>query len=97
MSVFKTVIKHCVTGIDGETYDPARIYGAIAVFTFLGLSIYSVVFNNADWDAQEFGIGFGTLLLAFGLGVVVKSGTEPLEPPTDKGPPPGKGGGTGNE
>jgi hypothetical protein len=82
MNTLKTIIKHCVTGIDGETYDPARIYGAIAVFTFLGLSIYSVVFNNSDWNAQDFGIGFGALLVGFGVGVSVKSQTEPEEPPT---------------
>lgn len=88
MSTFTTIIRHCVTGIDGETYDPARIYGALAVLTFLLLSIYSVVVNNAPWDAQAYGIGFGSLLLGFGLGVIVKSETEPPEPlqPTDKQP-----------
>lgn len=80
-----TIFTHCITGIDGETVDPARVYGGAAVAVFLGLAIYSVVWNKAAWDAGGFGIGFGSLLLGFGIGVKVKASTEPEE---------NKGGGT---
>lgn len=72
-----TIFNHCITGIDGETVDPARLYGLVAVVTFFGLSIFSVVVNDAAWNAQDFGIGFGVLLAGFGIGVASKAGTEP--------------------
>lgn len=71
------IISDCLTGLDGITYDPARIYGAIAVLTFIGLAIYAVVGKGQAWDAQAYGIGFGTLLAGFGLGVGMKRHTEP--------------------
>lgn len=71
------ILKDCITGIDGKTVDPARLYGLLAVLAFLGVSIYSVVFNNAVFDAQAYGIGFGTLLAGFGISVAVKHSSEP--------------------
>lgn len=73
----KRILWHCVTGIDGETVDPARLYGMFAVATFLFLAFYSVVFNHAAWNAQDYGIGFGALLVGFGASVAVKAKTEP--------------------
>lgn len=71
------LIHDCLTGIDGKTYDPSRVYGALAVLTFLGLAILSVGFNKQPFDPQAFGIGFGGLLVGFGLGVSTKAKTEP--------------------
>ena len=69
------LIKDCLTGIGGEDYDPARVYLAIAVATFVSLSIYAV-YKGQTFDPQAFGIGFGTLLAGGGLGVKFKSHTE---------------------
>lgn len=77
MNTIRTVIKDCLTGIDGVTYDPARCYGAIAVFTFLGLAIYAVVYKGQAWDPQAYGIGFGAVLAGFAWGVATKAKTEP--------------------
>lgn len=77
MATLKQLIKDCLTGIDGKTYDPSRIYGAMAVLTFLGLAIFSVLLKNQTFDPQSFGLGFGGLLLGFGLGVSTKADTEP--------------------
>lgn len=77
MSMIAKIIHHCVTGIDGETYDPARIYGMVAVLVFFVLAIVAVIVKNQPWDAQAYGIGFGALLAGFGLGVSLKSKTEP--------------------
>jgi hypothetical protein len=71
-----TMIKDCLTGIDGVTYDPARIYLFLAFLSFLTLEIYSVI-KGKSFDAQNFGIGFGALLAAGGFGISVKSKTEP--------------------
>jgi len=71
------VIKDCLTGIDGVTYDPARVYLAMAVLCFLALEIYMVVLQGKPFDAQSFGLGFGTLLAAGGFGIHIKAKTEP--------------------
>lgn len=73
---FRKLVRDCLTGVNGNDADPARVYGMIAVFTFIGLAIYAVVWKNAAWDAQSFGAGFGLLLTGFGLGVKFKSHTE---------------------
>ena len=71
------LVKDCLTGIDGESYDPARVYLAVAVLTFLGLAIAALVVKGQPFDPQAFGFGFGALLAGGGLGVKLKSHTEP--------------------
>ena len=71
------IIKDCLTGLDGETYDPSRVYLGMAVISALGLQISAVVVNKQPFDMNAFGIGFGALLAGGGLGVAAKSKTEP--------------------
>lgn len=71
------ILKDSITGIDGVTFDPARIYGLLAVLIFFVLAVVAVIVKNQPWDAQAYGIGFGALLAGFGLGVGLKSKTEP--------------------
>lgn len=77
------MIKQLFTGIDGETFDPARVIGygsAIAVvIAFLFNSIYSVM-HAGTFDAQAYGVGAGGVLagiMAVGVGVGAKAKTEP--------------------
>lgn len=70
------IIKDCLTGKDGQTYDPARVYLAAGVASFLALAFYTV-FKTHTFDYQSFGIGFGAVLAAGGLGIKLKSHTEP--------------------
>jgi hypothetical protein len=79
----KMLVKHCLTGKDGETYDPARVVGypaALAgVTVFLFNSVYVVVHTKA-FDPQAFGLGFGGVMAgvaAVAGGVAWKSKTEP--------------------
>lgn len=76
MNAIREIIKHCLTGPDGETYDPARVYLAGAVAVFLG-GACTVVWQSHALDFQAFGIGFGALLAGGGLGINLKAGTEP--------------------
>ena len=45
--------KDLFTGIDGKTYDPARVYGGLAVVGFLALSTVAIVFHKQPWNAQD--------------------------------------------
>lgn len=76
LNKIKEIIIHCLTGVDGVTYDPARVYLAGAVLVFLGGAIVVVVKTHA-LDFQAFGLGFGALLAGGGLGIHLKAATEP--------------------
>lgn len=71
------VIDHTLTGIDGETYDPARICLALGINVFLFLEIYNTVYLHQPFNAQDFGIGFGAILAAGGAAIGLKAKTEP--------------------
>lgn len=70
------IIKDCITGIDGVTVDPARVYLASAVIIFLAGACY-VIYKSHAFDYQAFGIGFGALLAGGGFGISKKANTEP--------------------
>jgi len=74
----KTIAMDCITGIDATTIDPARVYLAGAVVTFLAGAVV-VIAKTYALDFQAFGIGFGALLAGGGLGIAAKSKTEPGE------------------
>lgn len=80
----KVVTQHCATGIDGRTYDPARVIGygsaVLVVLSFVFCQVYNVVINKIAFDASAAGIGAGAILAAVaavGAGVAAKSKTEP--------------------
>ncbi len=70
-------IKDILTGIDNQTYDIGRASFLCALLSFLGLEIYAVVWKNAPFDLQAFGIAFGTMIAALGAALNLKSKTEP--------------------
>lgn len=74
--MLKTLVMHCITGIDGVTIDPARVYLLVAVGVFLGGACV-VIYQTHALDFQSFGIGFGALLAGGGLGIGAKAKTEP--------------------
>lgn len=67
------VIKDCITGIDGESFDVGRVLLASGVIVFLGLSIY----HHEKFDPMDFGAGLGGILVGGGAGIGMKSKTEP--------------------
>ncbi|MGC8519960.1 MAG: hypothetical protein ACP5P4_15800 [Steroidobacteraceae bacterium] len=48
------------------TYEIAKASGALVVITYLGLSIYAVVWKGQTFDPQSFGIGAGAVIAAMG-------------------------------
>ncbi|MCX5863623.1 MAG: hypothetical protein NTW42_00895 [Deltaproteobacteria bacterium] len=83
-AAIKKLAHDCCTGIDGTTYDPARVVGygsaAMLVSTFaFALVVHAI---NGQFDAQASGIGAAALLggvAAVGGGVALKSKTEPAQ------------------
>jgi hypothetical protein len=69
-------LKHILTGIDGETFDPARILWVLGVVSFLGFTGYEV-WKTGHFDMVNFGVAYGGLLAAGAAGVRIKADTEP--------------------
>jgi hypothetical protein len=74
------IVKMCrdsATGIDGATFDPARVLWIVGVITFLVLSVHTTYTLGKAFDYQSFGIGLGAVLAGGGFAVNVKASTEP--------------------
>lgn len=69
--------RHCLTGQDNQTYDIARVLAALSVVVFLSLTVYSVIHLGQAWDAQQFGIGLGSVFGATGAFIKLKETSEP--------------------
>lgn len=70
------MFKHLFTGIDNQTYDVGRVLWVMGVIVLLGLSIVSV-FLSHEFNAINFGTGFGGILAGGGAGIGLKAKTEP--------------------
>jgi hypothetical protein len=78
--LLKKIIMDSITGIDGETIDPARIFFCIITLEYAALAAFAVVNNPAhSFDLQSFAIGAGALLAGGGAGIALKADTEPKE------------------
>ncbi len=71
------IVNDMMTGIDGETVDPARVLWAAGVLVFLAGAVVLMV--QGKFDLQTYGIGFGAVLGGGAFGVKIKSSTEPKE------------------
>lgn len=69
--------KHLLTGVDGVTYAPARVYWCLAALTQIALSIWHTVVAGHDFSSTDFGTGMGLVLTAGGVGVWITRKTEP--------------------
>ena len=66
-----------LTGPDNKTWDIARLFWALGVFSYLGMALWNVVGLHNAPDLMAFGGGFGVVLAAGGAAVGVKGHTEP--------------------
>lgn len=78
MSELLKLLKHCLTGIDGESYDVARVLLFLGGIAFIVYSGYHV-WHNRSFDFQSYGIGLGSILGGGGAGIGLKAKTEPSE------------------
>lgn len=79
---FKTLVKHCLTSIDGTTYDPARVFWAIGNLVFFVLS-FIILYQCQNAVDSSFLLNwsgaFSAVQVAGAGGVLLKAKTEPKE------------------
>jgi len=72
-----TLIKHCLTGIDGQTYDLARVSWFFGSIFYLAMTAWNVLHKGLPFDYINWSIGFGTIMGAAGVTIKLKQDTEP--------------------
>ena len=70
-----SIIKDLITEKDGESYCPERLLLIAGVVVFLALAMYAV-WHGKDFNAQDYGIGLGSLLGGGGAGIWAKGKSE---------------------
>lgn len=78
MKEIQKLLKHCLTGIDGESYDIARVLLLMGGIAFILYSGYHV-WRNGTFDFQAYGIGLGSIIGGGSAGIGLKAKTEPTE------------------
>lgn len=77
MDKIKTFLRNCLTGIDNNTFDIARVLWVLTCVAFLVLEFVHVIINKQPFSGVDFGGGAAGVLGGGGLGVAVKKDTEP--------------------
>ena len=72
-------LRDMITGVDGQTVAPSRVYWLAASFTTIALSWWHVVVLGKDFNCTDFGTGMGLVLAAGGAAVWATHKTEPKE------------------
>ena len=75
MTKLGSVLTDLLTESDNVTHDLYRYLSIAAILTGLGLNIYSVVWQSAKFDMQEFGIGVGALFAGMAVALNFKKDT----------------------
>ena len=68
-------LKDLITGIDGETVDPARVLWLLGTLVFLAGEVTTIF--KGSWNGVQFGMGLAAVLGGGALGVKVKESSEP--------------------
>jgi hypothetical protein len=69
-------IKDCFTIKDGESWDLGRIMWFLGAMIFNALSIWSIA-QGQIFDPIAWGTGFGAVLAAGGMALMLKENSEP--------------------
>jgi hypothetical protein len=77
MAVLQDLIKDCLTGKDGVSYDIGRILGAVMIVAFLAISVYVYTCLKQPFDPISWGTGGGGLFTGIGAHLMLKAKTEP--------------------
>jgi hypothetical protein len=73
------LLKQLLTGLDGQTYDFARILGLLGgvAFIIMGFKSCWTATDVHPFDFQGFGIGFGSMAAGIGTLLKLKEASEP--------------------
>ena len=74
----KKLIKDILTGVDGQTYDAARVAMWPGLLGMIGLAGYNI-YKGLNVDYMAFGTGFAAILAAAGAAIGMKKDTEPKQ------------------
>lgn len=79
MNLIREVIKHSLTGIDGETYDIGRVSWVLTTAIIIIVQVgYMITHPSATLDILNFGTAISANVAAHGAAVGLKSKTEPV-------------------
>jgi hypothetical protein len=70
------IIRDSLTGRDNKTFDGGRILWIVGGLAFIAYGGWEVFLTN-HFPAQDFGIGFGSILGGGGVGIGFKAKAEP--------------------
>jgi hypothetical protein len=73
----ETTLLGAVTGRDNITLDIVRLFLAVIGSVFVGLTLYSVLWNGQRFDGLDFCKGAALLVTGTGAALGLKSRTEP--------------------
>lgn len=73
----KTFFTHILTGVDGQTFDIARVTWFISSLFYLGMTVYVVVYKGAEFNYVNWSIGLSSIMAAAGASIKLKENTEP--------------------
>lgn len=62
-----TAIHDIITTTSGDAVDLVRINALLGMLVYLGLQIYSVVWQKQPFQPHEFGIGLGAVIASVGI------------------------------
>lgn len=74
--MMKTLLLHLLTGIDGQTYDPARVLWVVGMLAFLAFAGWEV-FKSGKFDMLNFATAYGVMLASGAASVKIKESSEP--------------------
>lgn len=79
LDLLKKVIKDVSTLTNGTDYDSGKLMGWAGLLTFVGLSVYEVVWNHGHFDPVSWGTGFAALIAGIAANLLIKHKTEPTQ------------------
>jgi hypothetical protein len=70
------LIKDCLTGIDGESYDIARVSWVITTLVITAGEVWNA-YSGRHFDTGDFATGIAVMAAAHGAAIFAKKDTEP--------------------
>lgn len=73
----KKFLKDIFTGVDGVTYDTARVSLWFGIGCYVWITVYNSLHGKMVEDYLQWATGFSALVASVGLAIKLKQDTEP--------------------